>query len=41
MLDDRAITVFAGQGPLYSSQSTGLYQFQSGRDIQATLEARF
>jgi iron complex outermembrane receptor protein len=41
MLDDRAITVFAGQGPLYSSQSMGLYQFQSGRDIQATLEARF
>jgi hypothetical protein len=41
MLDDRAITVFAGQGPLFSSQSTGVYQFQTGRDIEATLEAKF
>jgi len=41
MLDDRAITAFAGGNALFSLNSMGVYQFQAGRDIEATLEAKF
>jgi hypothetical protein len=41
LLDDRAITNFTGSDALYSPLSTGLYQFQAGRQIEGTLQAKF
>jgi iron complex outermembrane receptor protein len=41
LLDDRAITNFSGTDAFYSPTSTGLYQFQAGRQVQATVQAKF
>jgi iron complex outermembrane receptor protein len=41
LLDDRAITNFSGTDALYSPTSTGLYQFQAGRQVEATVQAKF
>jgi iron complex outermembrane receptor protein len=41
LLDNRAITNFTGSDALYSPLSTGLYQFQAGRQIEGTLQAKF
>jgi iron complex outermembrane receptor protein len=41
MLDNRAITNFSGTDALFSPTSTGLYQFQAGRQVQATIQAKF
>lgn len=40
LADKRAITGFSGN-QLYSTSDTGLYSFQAGREIQATLQAKF
>jgi iron complex outermembrane receptor protein len=40
LLDKRAITGFNGS-VLYSTKDTGLYTFQSGREVQATISAKF
>jgi iron complex outermembrane receptor protein len=41
LLDDRAITNFSGTDAFFSPTSTGLYQFQAGRQVQATVQAKF
>jgi iron complex outermembrane receptor protein len=40
IFDKRAITAFNGS-TLYSTTDSGLYQFQAGRQFQATLQAKF
>jgi iron complex outermembrane receptor protein len=40
LLDKRAITTFNG-ATLYSTKDSGLYEFQAGRQLQATLSAKF
>lgn len=40
LADHRAITNFSGT-KLYSTSDAGLYQFQAGREIQVTLQAKF
>ncbi|QUD88025.1 TonB-dependent receptor [Phenylobacterium montanum] len=40
LFDNRAVINFSG-ATLYSAADAGLYQFQAGRQIQVTLEAKF
>jgi iron complex outermembrane receptor protein len=41
LLDNRAITNFSGTDAFFSPTSTGLYQFQAGRQVEATVQAKF
>lgn len=41
LADKRAVTSFSGSTALFSTQDTGLYQFQAGRTLEGTIAAKF